>query len=168
MNMDIHLRILDKAELALVRRVADIVWPITFQEILSPEQMAYMMEMMYAAEVMEREYDEGVSFCGVFDGEKPIGYLAWGRSDSAPDTAKLHKCYLLPEYQGKGIGSMMLNKAKVYAKEAGFAKLRLNVNRNNAKAIKAYVRNGFQTVETVDRAIGHGFFMNDYVMEAEI
>ncbi|NLF61863.1 MAG: GNAT family N-acetyltransferase [Lentisphaerae bacterium] len=166
--MDIHLRILDKAELALVRRVADIVWPITFQEILSPEQMAYMMEMMYAAEVMEREYDEGVSFCGVFDEEKPIGYLAWGRSDSAPDTAKLHKCYLLPEYQGKGIGSMMLNKAKVYAKEAGFAKLRLNVNRNNAKAIKAYVRNGFQTVETVDRAIGHGFFMNDYVMEAEI
>lgn len=166
--MDIRIRILDKPELALVRRVADMVWPVTFREILSPEQIAYMMEMMYAPAVMEREYDDGISFYGVFDGEKPVGYLIWGRSDSAPDTAKLHKCYLLPEYQGKGIGSMMLNEAKAYAKEAGFAKLRLHVNRNNAKAIKAYTRNGFQTVATVDKPIGNGFFMNDYVMEVEI
>ena len=166
--MNIRIRILDKTELVLVRAVADVVWPVTFREVLSPEQLAYMMEMMYAPDVMDREYDEGIQFHGVFDGEKPVGYLVWGRCDAAPDTAKLHKCYLLPEYQGKGVGSLMLNEAKVYARNAGFAHLRLNVNRHNAKAIKAYIRNGFRTTATVDNPIGNGFFMNDYVMEADV
>ncbi len=166
--MNISIRILDKHELGLVREVADVVWPVTFREILSPEQIAYMMKMMYAPEVMDREYDSGISFYGVFDGERPVGYLVLGPCDGHPGTAKLHKCYLLPEFQGKGIGSMMLSKAKGYAAEAGYTHLRLNVNRYNENAIKAYLRNGFAIVETVDNPIANGFFMNDYVMEVEL
>lgn len=166
--MDIRIRILSQDELHLVRQVADVVWPITFREILSPEQIAYMMKMMYAPEVMEKEFHEGIRFCLVEDGAKPIGYIVWGQCDSEPTAAKLHKCYLLPEYQGKGIGSRMLQQAMEYAREEGYKLLRLNVNRHNAKAIKAYNRNGFKTIETVDNPIGNGFFMNDYVMEIKL
>ena len=166
--MNISIRILKKDELKLVRQVADAVWPVTFKEILSPEQIAYMMEMMYAQSVMDKEFDEGLHFYGVFDGADVVGYLIWGHYDGAPQTAKLHKCYLLTAYQGKGLGSMMLQKAKSMAREAGYKHLRLNVNRQNAKAIKAYVRNDFKTIETVDNPIGNGFFMNDYVMEADL
>lgn len=164
----IQNRPLKKEELHLVREVADIVWPVTFREILSPEQIVYMMQMMYAPDVMQREFDESVRFHGIFDDEKAIGYFTWGPCDSAPQTAKLHKCYLLPDYQGKGIGSQMLHLAMKAAKNAGFLRLRLNVNRNNAKAIKAYLRNGFQTIASVDNPIGNGFFMNDYVMEVKL
>ena len=66
--MNISIRLLGKDELKLVRQVADAVWPVTFKEILSPEQIAYMMEMMYATEVMDKEFDEGIKFYGVFDG----------------------------------------------------------------------------------------------------
>ena len=166
--MDISIRLLGKDELKLVRKVADIVWPVTFKEILSPEQIDYMMEMMYAAKVMDKEFDEGIHFYGVFDGTDAVGYLIWGHYDGAPQTAKLHKCYLLTDYQGKGIGSMMLQTAKAFAREAGYKHLRLNVNRQNAKAIKAYVRNDFKTIETVDNPIGNGFYMNDYVMETDL
>jgi ribosomal protein S18 acetylase RimI-like enzyme len=166
--MDISIRLLGKDELKLVRQVADIVWPVTFKEILSPEQIAYMMEMMYAQSVMDKEFDEGIHFYGVFDGTDAVGYLIWGHYDGAPQTAKLHKCYLLTDYQGKGIGSMMLQTAKAFAREAGYKHLRLNVNRQNAKAIKAYVRNDFKTIETVDNPIGNGFYMNDYVMETDL
>ncbi|MCR5381406.1 MAG: GNAT family N-acetyltransferase [Lentisphaeria bacterium] len=166
--MNISIRLLGKDELKLVRQVADIVWPVTFKEILSPEQIAYMMEMMYAQSVMDKEFDEGIHFYGVFDGTDAVGYLIWGHYDGAPQTAKLHKCYLLTDYQGKGIGSMMLQTAKAFAREAGYKHLRLNVNRQNAKAIKAYVRNDFKTIETVDNPIGNGFFMNDYVMETDL
>jgi ribosomal protein S18 acetylase RimI-like enzyme len=164
--MDIKTRLLQKEELGLVREVADVVWPVTFRDILSPDQIAYMMQMMYAPEVMEREYDEGIQFHAVFDGEKPVGYFIWGACNGS--TAKLHKCYLLPAYQGNGIGSMMLQKTMELARKAGFSRLKLNVNRNNAKAIKAYRRNGFQTVESVDNPIGNGFFMNDFVMEVPL
>lgn len=164
--MDILIRILDKTELELVRQVADVVWPVTFRSILSDEQIAFMMQMMYEPAVMDREYDEGIQFYGVFDGSMPIGYLIWGHY--ALGTAKLHKCYLLPEYQGKGIGSQMLNEVKRYARAAGCSHLRLNVNRHNTKAIRAYSRNGFKTIETVDNPIGNGFYRNDYVMEADL
>ena len=117
---------------------------------------------------MDKEFDEGIHFYGVFDGTDAVGYLIWGHYDGAPQTAKLHKCYLLTAYQGKGLGSMMLQKAKSMAREAGYKHLRLNVNRQNAKAIKAYVRNDFKTIETVDNPIGNGFFMNDYVMEPSV
>ena len=165
---DIQIRLLSKAELPLVRQVADIVWPITFRTILSEEQVAYMMEMMYAPAVMEREYDEGIQFRGVFDGERAVGYLIMGPCDAKPATMKLHKCYLLPAYQGRGIGSRMLQTAISLAREAGYNFLRLNVNRHNDKAIRAYLRNGFSTVETVDNPIGNGFFMNDFVMEIQL
>ena len=166
--MDISIRLLKKDELGLIRQIADVVWPVTFAPILSKEQIAYMMQMIYAPEVMDREYDEGVQFRCVFDGEKPIGYITMGPCGSLAGTMKLHKCYLLQEYQGKGIGSMMLKEAMRLAAEQGYRRLRLNVNRNNEKAIRAYTRNGFKTVETVDNPIGGGFFMNDYVMETTL
>ena len=166
--MDVTFRLLKKEELHLIRQVADIVWPVTFAPILSKEQIAYMMEMMYAPEVMEREYDEGIQFRCVMDGEKPIGYIVMGPCHEVEGTMKLHKCYLLPEYQGQGIGTAMLKEAKSIAAQQGYARLRLNVNRNNAKAIKAYIRNDFQTVATVDNPIGNGFYMNDYVMEVSL
>ncbi len=166
--MEITTRQLDKTELFLVRQVADIVWPITFRPILSDEQIAYMMEMMYAPEVMVKEFDDGIQFHGVFDGDRAVGYYIWGRCDSEPNTAKLHKCYLLPEYQGKGHGSRMLREAKAHPVKAGFARIRLNVNRHNEKAMRAYFRNGFKAIEMVDKPIGNGFFMNDFVMEAEL
>ncbi len=166
--MKITTRLLKRDELHLVRQVADEVWPLTFREILSPEQIVYMMEMMYAPKVMEREYAEGIRFNGVFDGEKAVGYYIWGACKEVQGAAKLHKCYLLTEYQGKGIGSRMLKEAKQQAAAAGFTMLRLNVNRHNEKAMRAYFRNGFTAVEMVDKDIGNGFFMNDFVMEAKL
>ena len=41
----------------------------------------------------------------------------------------------------------------------------LTVNRGNAKAIRAYERNGFKVVRTQVTDIGNGFVMDDYVME---
>ena len=41
--MDIQIHKLDKSQLHLVRGVADKVWPVTFREILSDDQISYMM-----------------------------------------------------------------------------------------------------------------------------
>ena len=50
----------------------------------------------------------------------------------------------------------------------GFEKLRLNVNKHNERAISVYLRNGFESVESVKNDIGGGFFMDDYVMEKRL
>ncbi len=153
------------SELAAIRRIADSIWPETFRDILSPEQIVYMMKMMYAPEVMERELAEGYRFDVLkIDGE-PAGYMVYAVYDGKESTVKLHKLYLLSKYHGQGFGTLMLNHVMEVVRGWGFRTLRLNVNKYNARAIRAYERNGFITAESVKNDIGGGFFMDDYVMD---
>ena len=164
--MEHHFRILlSHKELAAIRAIAESVWPPTFREILSPEQITYMMKMMYGPEVLEREFDRGIYFEVLsMDGED-AGFISYGHCEHLPDAVKLHKCYLLEKFQGQGHGSAMLRHAALAARQMKAKYLRLNVNKHNSKAIRAYQRNGFVTVESVKNDIGAGFFMDDFVMQ---
>jgi ribosomal protein S18 acetylase RimI-like enzyme len=123
--------------------------------------------MMYAPEVMEKELNNGYHFEIVRIDNTPAGYFSWSPYD-LPGTAKLHKVYLLKKFHGMNIGSMMIRQAEMRAGAAGFSRLRLNVNKYNERAKKAYIRNHFATVESVKIDIGNGFFMDDFVMEKTI
>ena len=150
--------------LAVVRAIAAEIWPETFRAILPPEQIPYMMKMMYAPEVMERELASGFHFDALYIGDAPAGYVSYSKYD-LPGVAKLHKVYLLSKFHGQGYGTLMLKYACRRCRELGFAKVRLNVNKHNTRATAAYERNGFARVESVKIDIGGGFFMDDYIME---
>ena len=161
-------RELDTPEsLAAVRAIAASIWPETFRTILSPEQIVYMMKMMYAPEVMEKELADGYRFEVLTVGGMDAGYISYS-AYGIPGTAKLHKVYLLSRFHGQGYGTLMLRHAEARCRELGFQRLRLNVNKHNARAIRAYERNGFVTVESVKNDIGGGFFMDDFVMEKKL
>ena len=126
-----------------------------------------MMKMMDATEVMERELASGYHFEVLTVDGMDAGYISYSAYD-LPGTAKLHKVYLLSRFHGQGYGTLMLKHAEARCRALGFQRLRLNVNKHNARAIRAYERNGFCTVEAVKNDIGHGFFMDDFVMEKPI
>ena len=160
-------KLTDPASLQIIRDIAADIWPKTFAAILSQEQISYMMKMMYSPEVMEKELASGFNFEIAKINDSPAGYFSWSVCD-LPHTAKLHKLYLLARYHGNGIGSAMLQQVAKQTQAAGYSRLRLNVNKYNAKAIRAYQRNGFNTVESVKIDIGNGFFMDDFVMEKSL
>ena len=160
--------IMEPHGLEAVRRIADVIWPATFREILSPEQIAYMMEMMYAPEVMEAEFQRGVYFEIIVIDGRDAGYVSYERLSTIQDTVKLHKVYLLQEYHHLGYGSAMLRHVMLEARQMGAKILRLNVNKYNVPASTAYKRNGFTTVESVVNPIGGGFVMDDFVMERKL
>ena len=72
------------------------------------------------------------------------------------------------ENQGTGVGSSCIELVKKEAKSAGFSRLILNVNRQNQKAIKCYLKNGFKIIREEDNDIGNGYYMNDFVMQSDI
>ncbi len=158
-------QITEPAGLRVIRDVADRVWPETFAEILSPEQIVYMMEMMYAPEVLAAELERGYVFEVLYLEGEPAGYAIYARCEDKPDTAKLHKIYLLGEHQGRGLGTLLLKHVIDRCADEGYRALRLNVNKYNHKAQKAYLRNGFTIADAVKIDIGNGFVMDDYVME---
>ena len=51
-------KITEAEGLFVIRAIADEIWPETFAPILSPEQIAYMMEMMYSMPNLERQLEE--------------------------------------------------------------------------------------------------------------
>lgn len=165
----ISFRILDTPEsLSAVRSIAEVIWPVTFAPILSRDQIKYMMNMMYAPEVMERELASGYHFEILQVNGKDAGYISYSPYEGHPDTAKLHKVYLLGEYHGRGFGQVMLDHAQEQCRQLGFAYIVLNVNKYNERAIKAYKRNGFEIADSVKNPIGNGYFMDDFVMKKKL
>ncbi|MGN1359061.1 MAG: GNAT family N-acetyltransferase [Kiritimatiellia bacterium] len=163
-----HFRLVGSdSDLDIIRSIATQIWPETFQRILAPEQIDYMMRMMYAPEVLRRERLEGHTFGLLYDAQTPIGYLQL--SAYHPNgTAKLHKLYLLAAYHHRGLGQAMLDYAANLAREQGFSRLILNVNKHNEPAIKAYRRNGFSLAQSVVNDIGNGFVMDDYIFARDL
>lgn len=159
------IRKIQRNEAFLIHRLAQGIWPEAFAAILSKEQTGYMLQMMYAVEVLEKEMDRGVEFYMLnIDGED-AGYTAIERiGDNA---YKLHKIYLSKKLHGTGLGKFQLQSMERIVKDYGALYLYLNVNRHN-KAVGFYQSQGYEIIKEEDIDIGNGYFMNDYVMRKQL
>ena len=146
-----------------MRSLAREIWPACYRDIISPQQVAYMLERMYSLERLRADMTAGIAFDLLLEDNVPIGFASYG-SAKTPGTCKLHKLYLQPSHHGQGLGSLLLRHVIAVARTRNFAKLELNVNKLNTDAIAVYIRNGFSVLEEVIIDIGHGFVMDDYVM----
>ena len=160
---------LDTAEkLEKVRQIASVVWPETYKDILTAEQIIYMMEMMYSPSVMEKELSEGYVFILCTVNGQDAGYISYSACKDVPGRAKLHKVYLLHAFHHKGIGQKMLLHACEKCRKENYSSLCLAVNKQNLNARKAYNRAGFSVEKSVCCDIGNGFVMDDYIMVKDL
>ena len=59
---------------------------------------------------------------------------------------------ILPDYRGKGLGRQLIETTLKAAKEAGFARIELDVYEDNARAIALYEKLGFAREGVIRRA----------------
>lgn len=163
----IQIRKLALDELNIVQSIAHRTWPETFKEILSSDQIKYMLDWMYNLQTLEKQCKEGQHFYVAEENGQALGFI--GIEFDHPDTgyAKIHKIYILPDAQGLGIGKLLIQKAIEIAKEKRADHLILNVNRFN-KAVSFYRHLGFSVIKEEDIDIGEGYLMEDYVMSLPI
>ncbi|WP_341834066.1 GNAT family N-acetyltransferase [Chitinophaga pollutisoli] len=164
------IRITQAAEqqLAIVQQIAYDTWPHTFGKILTSEQIDYMLNLMYDLAVLKDQVEKKgyVYLLAEADG-KFGGFAGYELNYKDEPVSKLHKIYVLPQMQGKNMGLALIAEVERIARNAGMEKLSLNVNRDN-KATGFYKRNGFVISGEEDIDIGHGFFMNDYIMTKKL
>jgi ribosomal protein S18 acetylase RimI-like enzyme len=161
--------VIKKAEfndISIIREIAQITWPVAFGEILSKEQLAYMMEMMYSQQVLENQLLHGHEFYLFLEEERVLGFMGIEKNYKNQNQLKIHKLYILPAEQGKKIGEKLILFAENICLEEQIQKLTLNVNRYN-KALHFYEKLGFENVKSEDIEIGNGYLMEDFVMEKE-
>ena len=156
-------------DVELLHQLGGIAFSHTYREILSPEQMAYMLDWMYSCENLRQQMADGHLYFIAFDGQTPCGYVSISPEEEGK-SFHLQKIYVLPEYQGRHVGSFLFRTAieQIRKIHPTPCRMLLNVNRNNTKALEFYRRMGMSKVDEGDFPIGQGYYMNDYIMGLDI
>ncbi|HSN21716.1 MAG TPA: GNAT family N-acetyltransferase [Usitatibacter sp.] len=66
-----------------------------------------------------------------------------------PDVASFHQFGVAPQYQGRGLGSLLLAEAESWARRLGFSEVALDTAESAAPLVAFYVRRGYRSVATV-------------------
>ena len=154
--------------LTAIPKLAGVIWRACYPGIITAEQIDYMLARMYSLDVLRDEIrSQGIRYDLLLVDGSPSGFASYGPT-SESGVMKLHKLYLLPERHGCGLGSRLLQHVEGEVRRLGARRLILSVNKRNARAIAAYIRNGFTITESVVTDIGGGFVMDDYVMAKDL
>lgn len=165
-NVYCHFHTVNDKNIHLIQPLAHTIWNECYKDLLSEDQINYMIEMMYSNE----KINEGIANGDVWEILKvdniPAGYLHYKLEED--NTVFLSKIYLKEDTQFKGIGQLMLNRVLDYAIDKNAKAVHLTVNKNNAKAIRFYEKNGFKNIESKTFDIGNGYIMDDFIFQKNI
>lgn len=165
MEDSLIIRFADTDDINTIGFLAQQIWPAAYGEIISAEQMEYMLKMMYSpVSLTEQMTVKKHQFVIAELDENPVGFASFSSEDES--VCRLHKLYVLPGIQGKGLGKALIDFVKdaIYP---GATVLRLGVNKQN-KAIQFYKKQGFVIIQDLVTDIGSGYVMDDYIMEVKI
>ena len=152
----------DLADILTLRTLAQEIWRAVYPAIIGSAQVEYMLEMMYAEEVIRREIDQGVRWELALNADEAVGFLSIAVETDG--RAKLNKLYLLPRLHDTGGGQELIARACALAASLPARELWLQVNKRNERAIRAYRRAGFHVEKEAVFEIGNGFVMDDFIM----
>lgn len=147
----------------LIRPLAEKVWQKTYSPIISQEQIAYMLPMMYSNERIVGEIAQGYVWELLLQDDALLGYLDYKLMDD--NRVFLSKIYVDTDRHQKGIGKHMLERVIAYASAQKATAVYLTVNKNNQRAIDFYQRNGMKCIQSETFDIGAGYVMDDYIYQ---
>ena len=154
-------------DIPIIQEIAHKTWPITYGSILSKAQLDYMMDLMYSDESLLEQLKTKPLFFLAYEDDVCLGFTSCENNYLNNNVTRIHKIYILPEAQGKGVGKLLVDKVIALAKENQSKVISLNVNKFN-NAVSFYQKLGFEIVGQEDIDIGNGFLMEDYKMELKI
>jgi GNAT superfamily N-acetyltransferase len=157
------IRLLERYDVDAVSALARVVWQATYPALISQAQIDFMLADRYAAERIHAQLDDPGHAWWVARHNQTLAGFAHASRDGAD--CKLDKLYVHPDRQRQGIGRALLATVQDWARAQHARRLWLQVNRGNTQAIAAYQKQGFRIIESRVFDIGHGFVMDDDVME---
>ena len=149
-------------------KLARGIWYAHYPSIITVEQIEYMLGQRYTPDVIRAQLASDTVWWDklLVDGEM-VAFAAYELGDD-PFAMKLDKLYVREDLHGLGYGSLLMRHVEEQARKRSCTRLYLQVNKNNRRAIEAYLKNGFTVREAAKFDIGGGFYMDDYVMSKDI
>jgi ribosomal protein S18 acetylase RimI-like enzyme len=147
-------------DIPIIREIAYKTWPVAYGQILSVEQLDYMLSRFYSDDTLACTIEADHQYLLAVSGDDIVGFCSF---EIRHDSAHIHKLYVLPAAQKLGIGQKLLQAIEVKVSDAAMNRITLNVNRYNS-AKDFYMRMNYTVGSEIDIEIGKGYLMQDYVM----
>jgi len=146
--------------------LASAIWHEAFSEILSLDQINYMIEKFQSFEAIKTAIDkDNYEYFFISDETGITGYTGVQQKDNKLFLSKL---YIAKENRGRKIASEAFLFLEELARKRNLKSIWLTVNRNNTHAIEVYKSKGFSIIRTQVTDIGNGFVMDDFVFEKNL
>ena len=153
-------------DIPTIQSIADQTWWPTYSAFLSPDQIRYMLGIIYAAPRIKDDMATGSqTYILLTDESGAKAFASYGKRPEDPAVIKLHKLYVLPSEHEKGYGRALMEHVKNKVLEENIHTLDVNVNRHNP-ALRFYEKYGFKLLREEDIPIGN-YWMNDFVLRME-
>ena len=156
---------IDKSKAAFLSDFASEVFIDYYSDRIGHDQSVYMADLFLSPEAITELIGKGAVFKMLMEDEKPLGFTEYIKEE---DRIFLSKLYVAKSERGKGLGRILFEDCRNYATENGIHKIYLTVNKYNTPSYEIYLHLGFHVTDAVVNDIGHGYVMDDYIMELEV
>lgn len=145
----IFIRKLSIHDLEQLQSISRQTFYETFSAFNTEQDMNKYLDEGFALEKLMAELnDPNSSFYFAALGSKVVGYIKLNKGSSQTElkennAMEIERIYVLNEFQGKGVGQLLYEKAMQVAKDNSADYIWLGVWEDNTSAIKFYKKNGF-------------------------
>lgn len=140
------IRLMTRHDIETVRQIAAVSYEATYEGILPEDVQESFLSRAFASPMMMKRLEKTTMLIAEHEG-RPVGFANFTRVDEDGD-AELTDMYLLPNFQGMGFGSSLL-EAGVSTLEDG-RQLFVYVDSLNEGARTFYEKQGFELLEEFD------------------
>lgn len=134
------VRTASKRDVAEISKLLGTVWHHTYDGIYGAERVNEITAEWHSVSALDKMISQPASeFLVVDDGEMIAGMAFASQTDDTK--TKLHQLYVLPNFQGRGVGKLLLDEI-----EESFFETReffLEVEEKNTSATRFYEKHGF-------------------------
>ncbi|MFD0050514.1 GNAT family N-acetyltransferase [Actinomycetes bacterium NPDC127524] len=144
--MEYMIREMQIEDISQVQHVAKTSWNSTYQGIIPLEIQESFLKTAYNDEMMQKRLEHSLFWVAEVNGEI-VGYANFSAIKEEGKT-ELAAIYLNPEYQGKGIGTALLDEG--IKQLDGVKEVYINVEKDNDIGTRFYKAKGFKIVSEFD------------------
>jgi GNAT superfamily N-acetyltransferase len=146
-SADVLGRAAVKADLAAIQRIARQTWASTYAGVIPTDVQQQALAVWYSTDSLCYQLSDGNNMLLVAELEGiAIGFAQFFLRPER--SAKLARIYVLPNQQGKGIGSQLLETGLEWLRGAGVRRLTVDVEELNPSGRRFYEHRGFQEIGT--------------------
>lgn len=134
-------------------------WQAAYRGIV-PDEFLRALSIEQRHSVWQENLEAGESLTWIAeDGDTALGWISAGRSrdaDARQSTGEIWAVYVGPQHWSKGVGRALCATAEQELRTQGFAEVTLWVLKENERALRFYISNGFILDTDAERIIQRG------------